>query len=174
MRGSLSVVASVAAGRLTPALGLATAASDMAYDFDIEAFLQQPLFAHLAMSSHEGPRESPVWFLWEAQELWLIGNNRDSFTKRIQAEPRCAVGIVEFELARGRLRHVGIRGMGSIEPIDRGRLYRFLSRYLGKNEAEWNASFRSRVVDRLDLMVRIKPLSIVARDQSYFASVAEA
>lgn len=145
----------------------------MAYDFDIDLFLQQPLFAHLATASPEGPRESPVWFLWEAQELWLVGNNRDSFPKRIQAEPRCAVGIVEFDLARGRLRHLGIRGTGSIEPIDRGRLHRFLGRYLGKNEAHWNLIFRSRVIDRLELMVRIQPLSIVARDQSYFAGAAE-
>ncbi|HEY2865376.1 MAG TPA: pyridoxamine 5'-phosphate oxidase family protein [Casimicrobiaceae bacterium] len=146
----------------------------MAHDFDVDVFLQQPLVAHLATASPEGPRESPVWFLWEAGELWLVGNQRDSFPKRIQVEPRCAVGIVEFNLSRGRLRHVGIRGTGSIEAMDRGRLYRFLSRYLGENEAKWNPSFRSRVIDRLDLMVRVRPLSVVARDQSYFANVAEA
>jgi len=146
----------------------------VAYDFDVNAFLQQPLIAHLATASPDGPRESPVWFLWEAQELWLVGNGRDSFPKRIQAEPRCAVGIVEFDLKRGRLRHVGIRGTGSVETLDPDRLYRFLSRYLGKDPTDWNARFRSDVIDRLELMVRIKPLSIVARDQSYFANVAEA
>ncbi len=146
----------------------------MPYDFDIDAFLHKPLVAHLATSSPNGPRESPVWFLWEAQELWLVGNNRDSFPKRIQAEPRCAVGVVEFDLKRGRLRHVGIRGTGFVEALDPGRLYRFLSRYLGKDQTKWNARFRSQVIDRLELMVRIKPLSIVARDQSYFANGAEA
>jgi hypothetical protein len=146
----------------------------MAHEFDIDAFLRQPLFAHLATASPDGPRESPVWFLWEAQELWLVANTRDSFPKRLRVEPRCAVGIVEFDLPRGRLRHVGIRGTGAIEPLDRTRLYRFLSRYLGNDEIEWNSSFRSRVIDRLELMVRIKPLSIVARDQSYFANVTEA
>jgi hypothetical protein len=145
----------------------------MAYDFDIDTFLQQPLLAHLATASPDGPRDSPVWFLWEDRELWLVGNGRDSFPKRIRAEPRCAVGIVEFDLARGRLRHVGIRGNGSIEPIDTARLHRFLSRYLGENEREWNGHFFSRVIDGLELMVRIEPSSIVARDQSYFASVAE-
>ena len=144
----------------------------MSYEFDIETFLQQPLFAHLATASPDGPRESPVWFLWEAHELWLVGTSRDSFPKRIQTEPRCAVGIVQFDLVRGRLRHVGIRGTGSIEPIDGDRLHRLLSRYLGDDEAAWNPRFRSRVIDRLDLMVRIKPSSIVARDQSYFANVA--
>ena len=144
----------------------------MAHDFDIDTFLQQPLFAHLATASPDGPRESPVWFLWEARQLWLVGNNRDSFPKRIRAEPRCAVGIVEFDLARGRLRHVGIRGTGSVEPLDRARLYRFLSRYLGRDEGKWNERFRSRVIDGLELMVCIEPLSVVARDQSYFGNEA--
>lgn len=146
----------------------------VAYDFDIDAFLRQPLIAHLATASPDGPRDSPLWFLWEAQELWLVGNNRDSFPKRIRAEPLCAVGIVAFDLKRGRLRHFGIRGTGSVEALDLDRLHRFLSRYLGEDQAEWNARFRAQVIDRLDLMVRIKPVSIVARDQSYFANVAEA
>jgi hypothetical protein len=144
----------------------------MAHDLDVDAFLQQPLFAHLATASPDGPRESPVWFLWEAAEFWLVGNGRDSFPKRILNEPRCAVGIVDFDLSRGRLRHVGIRGIAAIETLDRDRLHRLLSRYLGKDEARWNPGFRKRVVDRLDLMVRIRPVSIVARDQSYFANVS--
>ncbi len=141
----------------------------MSHDFDIEAFLRRPLFAHLATASNEGPRESPVWFLWEAGELWLVGNERDSFPKRIRAEPRCAAGIVEFDLENGLLRHVGIRGMGNIEALDRARLHRLLARYLGENEASWNEHFKGSVIDRLNLMVRIVPTSVVARDQSYFA-----
>lgn len=141
-------------------------------DFDIDSFLQKPLFAHLATASDGAPRESPVWFLWEAGALWLVGKNRDSFAKRLRAEPRCAVGIVEFELQLGLLRHVGIRGTGSIEALDRERLHRLLSRYLGADEAAWNQSFRSTVIDRLELMVRIEPTSVVARDQSYFSNVA--
>ena len=142
----------------------------MSHDFDTEAFLRKPLFAHLATASSEGPRESPVWFLWEAGALWLVGNERDSFPKRIRAEPRCAVGIVEFDLGNGRLRHVGIRGIGKLEALDRARLHRLLSRYLGEDEAHWNEHFRGAVVDHLNLMVRIVPTSVVARDQSYFAS----
>ena len=143
----------------------------MSHDFDIEAFLRKPLFAHLATASDEGPRESPVWFLWEAGELWLVGNERDSFPKRIRAEPWCAVGIVEFDLETGQLRHVGIRGSGSVEALDRARLFLLLSRYLGENETCWNGDFKAAVIDRLNLMVRIVPTSVVARDQSYFASL---
>ncbi|WP_394828081.1 pyridoxamine 5'-phosphate oxidase family protein [Pendulispora albinea] len=141
-------------------------------DFDIDEFLTKPLFAHLATASSAGPRESPVWFLWEEGALWLIGNHGDSFPKRLRNEPRCAVGIVDFDLAKGTLRHVGIRGIASIEPLDDQRLYRLLQRYLGADPADWNPSFRSLVIDHLDLMVRIRPESIVARDQSYFSNAS--
>ena len=139
-------------------------------DFDVDEFLRQPLVAHLATSSHEGPRESPVWFLWEDRAMWLVGNERDSFPKRLQVDGRCAIGVVEFDLRRGLLKHVGIRGIATVLPLDRFRLHRLLHRYLGENQATWNARFRSSVIDRLTLMVRIEPVSVVARDQSYFAS----
>lgn len=141
---------------------------DHDHDFAVDEFLQKPLVAHLATASGDGPRESPVWFLWEAEALWLVGTTSDSFPKRLRAEPRCAVGIVEFDLSNGLLRHVGIRGVATIEPLDRPRLYRMLRRYLGEDQQAWNQSFRARVIDRLELMVRISPETIVARDQSYF------
>jgi nitroimidazol reductase NimA-like FMN-containing flavoprotein (pyridoxamine 5'-phosphate oxidase superfamily) len=143
-------------------------------DFDIDCFLQKPLFAHLATMSDAGPRNSPVWFLWEAGALWIVGTSRDSFPKRIRREPRCAVGIVEFDLSRGLLRHVGIRGTGTVEQLDRGRLHRLLSRYLGADQAAWNPRFRATVIEGLDLMIRIAPASVVVRDQSYFASIQPA
>ena len=141
-------------------------------DFDVDDFLQKPLFAHLASGSAEGARESPVWFLWEGTELWLIGNTTDSFPKRLREDPRCAVGIVDFDLPKGTLRHVGIRGVASIEPLDPERLYRLVKRYLGADRAAWNPEFRAAVIDGLDLMVRIRPQSIVARDQSYFSNAS--
>jgi len=49
--------------------------------FDVDGFLQRPLMAHLATASAFGPRESPVWFLWEDEAIWLIGNSRDSFRR---------------------------------------------------------------------------------------------
>ena len=139
-------------------------------DFDVDEFLRQPLVAHLATASQDGARESPVWFLWEDQAMWLVGNERDSFPKRLQVDGRCAIGVVEFDLRRGLLKHVGIRGIATVLPLDRFRLHRLLHRYLGENQATWNARFRSSVIDRLTLMVRIEPVSVVARDQSYFAS----
>lgn len=48
---------------------------------DLDEFLARPLVAHLATASPDGPRESPVWFLWEQGSIWLVGTTRDSFPK---------------------------------------------------------------------------------------------
>jgi Pyridoxamine 5'-phosphate oxidase len=140
----------------------------MDHDFDIDKFLTQPLMAHLATMSPHGARESPVWFLWEDANLWLVGNSHDSFPRRLRQDPRCAIGIVEFDLASGVLLHVGIRGVAEVLPLERERSRRLISRYLGDDETRWDSSFREDVIDRLDLMVRIIPEAIVARDQSYY------
>lgn len=136
-------------------------------DFDVEAFLRRPLFAHLATVGEEGPCESPVWFLWEDSALWLIADQSSTYTKRLASEPRAAIGIVDFDLERGFLQHVGMRGTAEVLPTDKDRLHRFLARYLGP-EAQWNPWFKEHVIDRQCLMVRFTPNTIVARDQSYF------
>lgn len=137
---------------------------------DIAQVLQKPLMAHLATGSPDGPRHSPVWFLWEDDAVWLIGNHRDSFPRRIKRDGRCAIGVVDFDLPGGTLVHVGMRGVAEVVPLDPARLYRLLSRYLGHAPSEWNADFQHRVIDHLDLMVRFVPSSVVARDQSYFTA----
>jgi Pyridoxamine 5'-phosphate oxidase len=137
---------------------------------NIDEVLAKPLIAHLATGSPDGPRHSPVWFLWEDGAVWLIGNHRDSFPRRIEQDGRCAIGVVDFDLLGGKLVHVGMRGAAEVVALDPGRLYRLLSRYLGSDPREWNADFRRQVVDHLDLMVLFVPSSLVARDQSYFAA----
>jgi nitroimidazol reductase NimA-like FMN-containing flavoprotein (pyridoxamine 5'-phosphate oxidase superfamily) len=136
-------------------------------DFDVDAFLQRPLFAHLATLGEEGPCESPVWFLWEDGALWFIAEQGSSYAKRLERDARAAVGIVDFDLERGFLQHVGMRGTAQVLPTDNERLRRFLRRYLGA-ESEWNAWFKQHVIDHQNLMVRFTPNTVVARDQSYF------
>ncbi len=136
--------------------------------FGLDDFLARPLFAHLATGSADGPRESPVWFLWEDGAVWIIGTSHDSFPKRIVSEPRCAIGIIDFDLGRGFLQHVGMRGTATVELLKNDRLYRLLGRYLGEDQKTWNKWFREAVIERLDLMIRFKPHSIVLRNQSYF------
>jgi hypothetical protein len=138
--------------------------------FAPEIVLSKPLMAQLATSSSDGARHSPVWFLWEDSAVWLIGREGDSFMRRLRADPRCAVGVVDFNAKQGRLCHVGIRGQAEVVPLDRARLRRLLSRYLGDDETAWNPWFVQNVVAPLDRMARITPTSIVTRDQSFFAS----
>jgi hypothetical protein len=135
--------------------------------FDLDAFLAQPLIAHLATASTAGPRDSPLWFLWEDSCVWFVGTSDDSFPKRVGLNEQCAVGIVDFSLSSGILRHVGMRGRASVATLDQNRLHRLVTKYLGA-EPHWNPAFQANVIERLDLMVRFEPDSTVARDQSYF------
>jgi Pyridoxamine 5'-phosphate oxidase len=136
-------------------------------DFDIDAFLTRPLFAHLATVGEEGPYETPVWFAWEDNALWLIASRGSSFPKRLQVDCRASIGIVDFDLQRGFLQHVGMRGTTQVVGMDPDRLRRLLVRYLGP-EPQWNPWFKANVIDHQDIMIRFDPLTVVARDQSYF------
>lgn len=129
--------------------------------------LSLPLFAHLATDSEEGPRESPVWFLWEADALWIIGNREtDSFPKRIEREPRCAIGIVNFDVSTGLVQHVGFRGRARLVPHDAERMKRLLSRYMGEQD-EWDSRFVEILDDTDYIFIRFEPETVVVRDQSY-------
>jgi hypothetical protein len=137
-------------------------------DFEIEDVLSKPLMAHLSTFEDGTPRDSPVWFLWEDSSLWIFGTSKDSFVKRLQAEPKCAAGIVEYDLEKGILKHVGIRGTASIESFDKDRLMRFVAKYLGEDEQNHNPWFIENVVGPLDTMIRIDPESVVAKNVSFF------
>jgi Pyridoxamine 5'-phosphate oxidase len=129
--------------------------------------LSRPLFAHLATASDEGPRESPVWFLWEEGALWVIGNYRtDSFPKRIEREPRCAIGVVDFDPSTGLVRHAGFRGRARLTAHDPARMGRLLGRYMGERD-NWDPRFVEILDDTDYILIRFEPLTVVARDQSY-------
>jgi hypothetical protein len=116
---------------------------DRASSVDLEEFLARPRFAHLATASERGPRDSPVWFLWEDHAVWIIGSKAtDTFPERIEAEARCAVGIVDFDRGLGHVQHVGMRGRATVERFDSRRARRLLAR-------------------------RFVPESVVVRDVSY-------
>lgn len=138
---------------------------------DLDEFLARPLFAHLATTSEHGPRESPVWFLWEDGALWIIGSREtDTFPDRIEREPRCAIGIVDFDRERGLVQHVGFRGRATVQPFDPQRARRLLCRYLGTPEEEWDGRFRCTLGDPANILVRFDPETVVARDVSYQAA----
>ncbi len=137
-------------------------------DFDIDTVLDKPLIAHLSTVHQGEPRDSPVWFLWEGSYVWIFGTEDDSFIKRLQEKPLCAIGIVDFDVQKGVLKHVGIRGSVIIDKVDHKRLNRFVSKYLGSNSDAWNKWFVINIVDPLNVMVQITPNSIVAKDVSFF------
>lgn len=133
----------------------------------MQEILARPLFAHLATYSAEGPRESPVWFMWEEEALWIIGNYRtDSFPRRIELEPRCAIGIVDYNVHTGLVQHAGFRGHAQLEPHDAGRMKRLLGRYLGETE-RWDSRFVEILDDTEYIFIRFQPDTAVVRDQSY-------
>lgn len=137
--------------------------------FDIETVLSKPLFAHLATSSALGARESPVWFLWDDAMLWIIGHKKtDTFPQRIEADPRVALGIVDFDVTTGLVHHVGIRGTAEIAPFSLPRVKRILRKYLGVIEDDWDSRLTADVLQGRDyLLVKITPETAVVRDQSY-------
>jgi len=136
---------------------------------DFEDVLRLPLFAYLASTSRSGPRVSPVWFLWEDNLIWIVGNRRtDSFPGRIQNDGRSAIAVVEFDPAGGVVRHIGLRGSARVTAFDEARARRLLRKYLGADENGWDHErFVQPLRDRDNILVRFAPDTIVAREQSY-------
>ena len=134
--------------------------------FDLAEFLARPLFAHLAHGSEHGPRESPVWFLWDGSAVWVIGG--ESSPANLRRDPRCAIGFIDFDLPTGRCHHVGMRGTAEILPFDVAVARAIFRRYMGPEEADWDRRLDD-VFDgsaKLEL-VRFTPETVVVRDQSY-------
>jgi general stress protein 26 len=135
-------------------------------DFDPQLVLSKPLMIHLSSTRNGSPRSSPLWFIYEENKVWLFGSQIDSFVKRLQDEPECALSLVDFDLDHGVLLHVGIRGSVIFNEVDQMRLQRFLIKYLGKyKHNEW---FIQEVVEPLNVMLEVNQQSIIARDVSYF------
>jgi hypothetical protein len=134
--------------------------------FDLDEFLSRPLYAHLAHESDQGPCESPVWFHWDGRAIWIIGGR--SFPTNLKRHPRCALGIVDWDLATGRSHHVGIRGRAEVLPFDPAMARAIFQRYFGPDENDWDRRFDDVFTGELSLeMVRIVPEAVVIRDQSY-------
>src|SRR5262249_33265742 len=134
--------------------------------FDLDEFLARPLYAHLAHNSEQGPRESPVWFHWDGQALWIIGGA--SFPTNLKRDPRGALGIVDWDPPTGRSQHVGIRGRAEVLAFDCEMAKTVLRKYFGPDESAWDRRFDDVFTGEPGLeMVRIVPETVVMRDQSY-------
>src|SRR5262249_5824317 len=107
--------------------------------FDLNEFLCRPLYAHLAHSSESGARESPVLLHWAGGAAWIIGGS--SFPANLKHDPRCALGIVDWDLATGRSQHVGMRGRAEVLPFDAAMAQTIFRRYFGPDQTDWDPRF---------------------------------
>ena len=127
--------------------------------------------ANLATLCPDGPRNAPVWFAWEEGALWMLGSAEGASVRRIEAGPRGAVEVVAFDVAAGILMHLGLRGRGSMGPMDPARFPRLLARHLGLDEATWNPWLIERIA-RIDdpdgRLIRRAPESVFTDDVSCF------
>jgi hypothetical protein len=135
--------------------------------FDLDEFLSRPLYAHLAHNSDQGPRESPVWFHWDGQAVWIIGGT--SFPANLKRDARCALGIVDWDQATGLSHHVGMRGKAEVLPFEGAMAKAIFRRYFGPDEGDWDPRFDYAANGQeSDLtLVRFTPETVVVRDQSY-------
>lgn len=134
--------------------------------FDLDEFLSRPLYAHLATIHADGPRESPVWFHWDGATVWIIGGT--SFPANLKRDPRCALGIVDWDRTTGLSQHVGIRGRAEVRPFDAEWVKTIFRRYFGPDEAAWDPRFDDVLRGDAGVeIVRITPETVVVRDQSY-------
>lgn len=140
--------------------------------FDPEDVLRLPLMANLATIDAEGaPRNAPVWFHWEDGALFMLSDEAASSARRIARDPRVAVEIVDYDNARGILRHLGLRGCATVERMDTALFRRLLARYLGPDEAAWNPWFLdnvARIDDPAGRLIRLVPDSVFTNDVSFF------
>ena len=140
--------------------------------FDLDEFLSRPLYAHLAHDSGHGPRDSPVWFHWDGQALWIIGGT--SFPENLRREPRCAIGVVDWRPASGLSQHVGLRGRAEVLPFDPAVARTIFKKYFGPDEDRWDPRFREDIDGETGVpLVRFIPETVVLRDQSYKTSGGE-
>ena len=143
----------------------------MTRPFEPEAILSRPLMANLATMEAEGPRNSPVWVIWEDDALWMLGHCEGSSVRRLQADPRCAVEIVQLDVAAGVLLHLGLRGKAEVLPMEPARFRRLLARYLGPDPDSWNPWFIQEIAaidDPEGRWIRLVPDSTFTNNVSYF------
>ncbi len=143
----------------------------MGQEFDPEVVLAMPLMANLATLSPDGPRNGPVWFLWEGGAVWMLGSAAGRSVARLEADPRCAVEIVHFDNPGGVLLHLGLRGVAEVRAMEPALFRRLLCKYLGPDEATWNPWFIENVaaIDDPDgRLIRLVPDSVFTNNVSYF------
>lgn len=134
---------------------------------DLDSFLKHPLVAHVAT---QGPTIRPVWFLWEEQAFWWLTGPWSRLEDRLTHDPSVAIAIDTCNLRTGEVLQVIAKGKAELLPYDSDRARRKLRRYLGDDEARWDPRFDPDHPDEGTKFVRLRPVSLRARDLSYAPS----
>ncbi|MCF1593691.1 pyridoxamine 5'-phosphate oxidase family protein [Streptomyces muensis] len=136
--------------------------------FDVDTFLQRPLTARIATN---GPTVRPVWFLWEDGAFWVLTGPWTRLFDRVRDDPAVALVVDECDPATGLVRQVIARGRAELVSFDVPRGRRKLARYLGADEARWDARFVRYLYDdpaeRGTVWLRLEPVSLNVQDLSY-------
>ncbi|MFE9487336.1 MULTISPECIES: pyridoxamine 5'-phosphate oxidase family protein [unclassified Streptomyces] len=137
-------------------------------EFDVEAFLAQPLTARVATA---GPTVRPTWFLWEEGAFWILTGPWARLLSRVRTDPAIALVVDVCDVGTGLVRQVIARGQAEILPFDVPRGRRKLNRYLGADDAKWDNRFQHYLLDdpaeQGTVWLRLRPDSLVAKDLSY-------
>jgi hypothetical protein len=137
-------------------------------DFDVDTFLLQPLTARVATN---GPTVRPTWYLWEDRAFWILSGPWAKLLGRVKEDPAVAITVDVCDTATGLVRQVIARGPAEVLPFDIPRGRRKLDRYLGPDEALWDARFHQYLHDdstqRGTVWLRLRPVSLTATDLSY-------
>ena len=163
-------------GFLLAQAAVAVADASMATPFDPHALLNAPLMANLATTCADGPRNAPMWFLWEDGAIWLPSDTSASSVRRIADDPRVAVDVARFDPDTGVLLHLGLRGRAQVVAMDGDRFRRLLARYLGPDAAAWNPWFIANIA-RIGApdgrFIRLQPDSTFTNNVSFFRTGPE-
>lgn len=133
-------------------------------DFDVDAYLSQPLTARLATN---GPTLRPVWYLWEDDAFWWLTGPWSRLAEHLRDDLRVVVLVDTCDLTTGEVRQVTASGRAEIVPYDAERARRKLRRYLGTEESLWDSRFHPDGMARSASFVRLLPDRLTARDLSY-------
>jgi nitroimidazol reductase NimA-like FMN-containing flavoprotein (pyridoxamine 5'-phosphate oxidase superfamily) len=137
-------------------------------DFEVEAFLAQPLTARVATN---GPTIRPTWYLWEAGAFWILTGPWAKLLGRVRTDPAIALVIDVCDIDTGSVRQVIAHGDAEIAPFDVPRGRRKLCRYLGPDETRWDDRFRRYLHDDPaesgTVWLRLRPTTMTTQDLSY-------
>lgn len=140
-------------------------------DFDVDAFLAEPLTARVVTN---GPTVRPTWYLWEGSSFWILTGPWAKLPERVQADPALAITVDVCDAMTGVTKQVIARGSAEVLPFDVPRGRRLLSRYLGSDEQRWDPRFSayldSEPTELGTVWVRMVPSILRATDISYQVS----